>query len=158
LHRNLPAADEVRPGADGCDIPFSAPTHELASSTLTAVDRLALADEDSLAPLIALEALVLCAKSHVNASNQPQKCWSSIRLAITVGTSDRSTKGRIQSRDNGNNSPAEIYGSSLQDGQIHESADGLAYAVNDKFDERVARQVLHSPSHIQTQMRALRRW
>jgi hypothetical protein len=74
LHRNLQAADEVRPGADGYDIPFPAPTHELASSNLTAVDQLALIDEDSLASLDGLEALVLRAKSHVNASNQPQKC------------------------------------------------------------------------------------
>jgi hypothetical protein len=29
--------------------------------------------------------------------------------------------------------------------------------VNDNFDERVARQVLHSPSHTQIQMRALQR-
>jgi hypothetical protein len=148
---------QMRPGADDYDIPFSAPPNELASNILTAVDQLALADEDNLASLDGLEALVLRAKSYVNASNQPRKCWSSIRRAIAVAQLIDLPRAGLSHETVETIRRQRFMGALFETDRFMSLLMGLPYAVDDQFNDRVANQVLHSPTDIKTQMRALRR-
>ena len=148
---------QMRPGADDHDVPFSAPPHELANNLLTVVDQLALANEDNLASLDGLEALVLRAKSYVNANNQPRKSWLMIRRAISMAQLMDLPRADPGQETAETLRRQRFMGALFERDRFMSLLMGLPYAVDDNFNEKVAKQALHSPADINTQMRALRR-
>lgn len=148
---------QMRPGADDYNIPLSAPPNELANKLLTAVDQLALADDDNLASSNGLEALVLRAKSYVIASNQLRKSWLLIRRAISIaqlidlpGIDLDGDPGEKACRQN-------FMGALFETDRFMSLLMGLPYAVDDNFSEKLTQERLMSPIDITSQMRALRR-
>ncbi len=148
---------QMRPGADDYDIPLSAPPNELANSLLTAVDQLALADDDNLASPDGLEALVLRAKSYVNASNQPRKSWLLIRRAISMAQLMGFPRADTDQETADTSRRRRFMEALFETDRFMSLLMGLPYAVDDNFNEKVAGQALESPADFTTQMRALRR-
>jgi hypothetical protein len=148
---------QMRPGADDYDIPFSAPPNELANNLLTAVDQFALADDDNIASLDGLEALVLRAKSYVNANNQPRKSWLLIRRAISLAQLIDLPKAKADGESADTLRRQRFMGALFETDRFMSLLMGLPYAVDDNFNEKLASRTLHSPNNNTTKMRALRR-
>lgn len=136
---------------------FSIPLNLLATKIVTAVDQLALAEDDNLTCFDGLKALVLRAESYAVSNNQNRKFWLLIRRAISIAQLIDLPRHDIGDYTVQTVQLRNLMGALFEMDRFMSLLMGLPHAVNDKFGEKVTRVNLRISADGKSHMRALRR-
>ena len=147
---------QVRVGIDDHNLQLSVSPHRLVEHITIAVDQVILTKEDYINSMMGVQLLILKAKQHAD-SNQLRKAWLRIRQAIT-------TAQKIDLAKPMPGMPAaEVLGRQRFMGSMFETDRfmslllGLPYAMDDRFTDKLATEVIGDHPDIMTRVRALRR-